>query len=462
MGTWFASVSAIILGYTEGMEEPVVEPVDIVQTCTDVLRTNDRGVYTAPADGLYPHQWLWDSCFTAIGLRHVDIERAKTEILSLLEAQWHNGMVPHMILRSPAYVRDANIWRSWLNPNSPDGMRTSGITQPPLLAEAIVQIGQKMKLPERRSWYKQTYPALLAYHRWLYAERDPHNEGLVLQIHPWEVGLDNTPPWISELHTKQKATWIGAIEWLHAGWFPSLFRRDTRFVPGSQRANIIDMLALFSSQRRLRRKNYDIKRILDHALFAIEDVTFNAIFARANQQLASIAKAIREDIPVDLAEHMSKTEQALEQLWDPYSSQYYSREFISHRLIKEPSIAALTPLYSGAISQERAKHLVEMLKDDGSFSTPFPVPSVPHNSAWFDADRYWQGPTWINTNWMIIDGLRRYGFDAEADILSKNTVTMVAHAGCYEYFNPLDGSGIGAPNFSWTAALTLDLIKQNH
>jgi hypothetical protein len=49
------------------MEEPVVEPVDIVQTCTDVLRTNDRGVYTAPADGLYPHQWLWDSCFTAIG-----------------------------------------------------------------------------------------------------------------------------------------------------------------------------------------------------------------------------------------------------------------------------------------------------------------------------------------------------------------------------------------------------------
>jgi hypothetical protein len=36
---------------------------------------------------------------------------------------------------------------------------------------------------------------------------------------------------------------------------------------------------------------------------------------------------------------------------------------------------------------------------------------------------------------------------------------MVGEAGFYEYFSPFDGSGKGAPNFSWTAALTIDLIN---
>lgn len=444
------------------MEEGVVAPIDISEACVAVLKLNDRGNYTAPAAGLYPHQWLWDSCFTAIGLRHIDIDRAKLEVTSMLDSQWHNGMVPHMILSSSAYTRDANIWRSWLNPNSSDGLRTSGITQPPLLAEAIVQIGQKMKVPERRSWYKQVYPSVLAYHQWLYADRDPHGEGLLIQIHPWEVGLDNTPPWMAELRNNHKPWWIDAIESLHLEWLPSLFRRDTRYVPSNQRATMTDMLGLYSSQRRLRRKNYDIGLLLNHAMLTIEDITFNSIFARANQHLTSIAKTIGRDLPDDFVDRAKMTEKALEQLWDPYSSQYYSREFTSHRLLKEPSIGALMPLYSGAITEERAKQLVKLLTDKHAFAAPHPVPSVPQNSTWFDPKRYWQGPAWVNTNWLLIDGLRRYGFDKLADQLSASTIAMVTNAGPYEYFNPLDGSGAGAENFSWTAALTLDLLNQKH
>lgn len=442
------------------MEEGVVAPVDIREQCIAILKANDRGSYTAPAPGLYPHQWLWDSCFTAIGVRHFDLDQAKLEILSLLDAQWHNGMIPHMVLSSSAHMRDANIWRSWLNPNSPDGLHTSGITQPPLLAEAIVQIGQKMKLPERRSWYKQVYTRLLAYHQWLYNERDPHQDGLVLQVHPWEVGLDNTPPWMSELRNNHKPWWLNTIEWLNLEWLPALFRRDTRYVPANQRATTTDTLALYSSQRRLRRKNYDIARLLSHALFTIEDVTFNSIFIRANRQLAAISKTIGEPLPAEFKRRAANTENALEQLWDPYSSQYYSREFTSHRLLKEPSIGALMPLYAGTISQERAEQLVKQLTDKHAFAAPHPVPSVPQNSTWFDPLRYWQGPSWVNTNWLLIDGLKRYGFDDLADQLRTSTIDMVTNAGCYEYFNPLDGVGAGAENFSWTAALTLDLLSQ--
>jgi hypothetical protein len=36
---------------------------------------------------------------------------------------------------------------------------------------------------------------------------------------------------------------------------------------------------------------------------------------------------------------------------------------------------------------------------------------------------------------------------------------MVAKSGFYEYFNPLNARPAGAADFSWTAALIIDLLK---
>lgn len=432
----------------------------LLEQAKAVLEMNDRGNYTQPAPGLYPHQWLWDSCFIAIGLRHLDIERAKNELLSLIRGQWHNGMLPNIIFRDdPNYRRDRNIWKSWLSPFAPNDVTTSGITQPPMLAEAVIQVGSKMAWPERRSWYRMVYPTLLAYHEWLYKERDPHGEGLVLQIHPWETGLDNTPPWMAELHEHLLPFWIRIIEKLRLGWVINLFRRDTKSIPMDQRFSAIEAVAMYDILRRLRRKAYNINKILDHSLFSIEDLNFNSIFIRSNKHLKEIAKSLREELPDDLLKRMVKTEKTFEELWDPYSSQYYSRDFITHRLLKVPSIATLLPLYAGTIDKERAKQLLRQLENEQAFGPAWPVPSVPVNSFWFHPKGYWQGPTWINTNWLIIKGLEQYGFKEHADALRESTIEMVKKSGMSEYFDPLTGEGVGAANFSWTAALTIDLLK---
>lgn len=431
---------------------------DALNAAKNVLKQNDRGLYTIPAEP-YPHQWLWDSCFIAIGLSHLDVERAKMEILSILRGQWSNGMVPHMIFsRGREYRRDQNIWRSWVSPFAPDKAKTSGITQPPMLAEAIVRVGKKLPVIERRRWYRQVWPNLLAYHEWLYRERDPHHEGLALQIHPWETGLDNSPPWMSELQNHLLPPWVQAIKMLHLDGVIGLFRRDTRRIPGSQRLSTIEALALFDAQRRLRRKAYNTADILDHSLFAIEDLAFNSIFVRANVRLLEIAKTIRADVPKDLLASMELTTTAFEQLWDPYTEMYYPRDFVTHRLLKEPSIASLLPLYAGCITKERAAILVKMIENEHLFGPAYPIPSVPLNSPWFDPGRYWQGPTWFNTNWLIIDGLRRYGYHHHAEALTESMLELIKEHGCYEYFNPLDGQPLGAANFAWTAALTVDLI----
>jgi hypothetical protein len=436
------------------------DTTETLKMAKEVLLMNDRGNYTQPAFNLYPHQWLWDSCFIAIGLRHMDVDRAKTELLSLLRGQWHNGMLPNIIFRDDLrYRTDRNLWRSWLNHDAPDGVTTTGITQPPILAEAVVQVGAKLAWPERRLWYEQMYQPILRYHQWLYNERDPHGEGLVLLVHPWETGLDNSPPWIAELHDHLMPLWIRAIENLHLSPVIGLFRRDTKSIPMDQRFSAIESLAMFDIQLRLRRKAYRTERILDHSMFTIEDLNFNSILIRANTHLREIAKSIREEIPKDLDKSMSKTEKALEDLWDPYNAQYFSRDFITHKLLKVPSIATLLPLYAGSISQERADHLVKMLENAHQFGPAFPVPSVPLDSPWFSSKRYWQGPSWVNTNWLIIDGLKRYGYKDHAEALRESTIEMVSTSGCYEYFDPINAEPAGAENFSWTAALTIDLIK---
>jgi hypothetical protein len=432
---------------------------DLVEQAKKVLEQNNRhDLYTVPAPELYPHQWLWDSCFIAIGLRHSDAGRAQQEILSILRGQWANGMLPNMVFsKSDKHRRDSNLWRSWQNPFAPDDVATSGITQPPVIAEAVVKVGEMMSTPERRTWYQTVYPALLKYHEWLYAERDPHKEGLVLLIHPWETGLDNTPPWMHELHTHSMPWWVGAVKTLHLEKVANAFRRDLKMIPAEQRLSTVDVLGLYSIQRRLRSKRYDIDKILKHALFSIEDASFNAMFIRANQHLKSIAKVIGKKLPEELIENFKKTEQAYENLWDPYQGQYYSRNFTTHKLIKVDSIATLMPLYAGHITKERAAQLVKILTDTKKFATAYPIPSVPIDSSWYKEFGYWQGPSWINTNWMIIDGLRRYGYTEIADAITEKSLAMVAEHGSYEYFSAKKGTPAGANNFSWTAALAIDL-----
>jgi hypothetical protein len=436
---------------------------EVLLGCKQVLEKNKNNGFTIPAEGLYPHQWLWDSCFIAIGLAEYDIERAKQEIRSLLRGQWSNGMLPHMIFGdTDNNKRDRNIWQSNRNPHAPDGLATSGFTQPPMLAEAVVRIGEKLKKIERREWYQDMYPALLAYHQWLYNERDPHNEGLIMLIHPWESGLDNSPPWIDQLHQHSRPWWVNVVEKLRLDSFFLLFRRDTKHVPPGQRLEAIDSLLYFVILQRLKRKDWDTERILSRSHFTLQDLTFNCIFIRANTHLKSIATYIGRPLPNELEEKIDSSEEALEKLWDGFYKQYYSRAFISHKLVKEPSIATLMPLYAGTITKERAEELVKILTSPNQFGSEFPIPSVPISSNWYKELGYWQGPMWINTNWLIADGLQRYGYTKEADAIIQQSIHAVTKHGPYEYFSAKSGDPAGAKNFSWSAALTIHMINNSN
>ncbi len=434
---------------------------DLRREAIRVLRGNEVDGYIAPARGLYTHQHLWDTCFTAIGQRHYDLAGAMAGVRRLLGAQWRNGMIPHIIFQPGwRYWWDRRNWRSWVSSSAPRGLATGGITQPPMIAEAVVRIGEYLPAGERLGWYRSVYQPLVAYHQWLYRERAAHGGGLVLQIHPWETGLDNTPPWLESLRADRPPWWLGIMVRAKLDGCAERLRLDTRYVPADQRCPAAEALRLYAELRHIRRHRYETAAILARPHLAVEDLTYNSILIRANTLLRQISSELGTGLPGQLASAMRQNEEALETLWDEAGGCYYSRDVRAGALIREPSIAALMPLYAGCTSQARARRLAGMLADPRLFGSRYPAPTVPLTSRWFSPLRYWQGPTWVNTNWLLIDGLRRHGFTAAAARLRRRTLDLAARSGFWEYYHPVTGQPAGARNFSWTAALTIDLLAQ--
>ena len=432
---------------------------NLARRAEEVLERNRRGDWTCPARGIYAHQWLWDSCFVAIGLARSNPRRAAGEVRALLRGQWTNGMLPHMIFAKG--IRDLGsrrIWKSSRNSQAPRGVATSCITQPPLPAIAAWQVAQALPTDDRNAFLTEAFPKIVAYHRWLYRERDLRNTGLVTLIHPWECGLDTTPPWMQALSRMPEPWWMRLVLRLRLARIVRFLRTDTRFAPAAERPSDDDGLRMVVLARRAGRHGFDLRRMPQRESVLIEDLAFNSLLAVANQSLLRIAADLDQTLDAELKDCFRRTDEALEQLWDEPSGQYYSRNGVTGELIKVPTVATFLPLWTGIPSRARARRLVALLQEPG-FWPRFPVPSVPTDAPQFDPDRYWKGPTWINMNWAIIQGLGVYAEVELVDDLRARTLELIDGSGFAEYFSALTGRGFGAHEFSWTAALALDLLE---
>ena len=105
------------------------------------------------------------------------------------------------------------------------------------------------------------------------------------------------------------------------------------------------------------------------------------------------------------------------------------------------------------------KRQIKNLKKHSS-KEKYLLSSVKPNHQKFEEKRYWRGPVWINCNWIIYQGLKNKNIKFAKQIKRK-TINLVKQKGFNEYFSCKTGKGFGATNFSWTAALFLDLILEN-
>ncbi|GAB5601656.1 trehalase family glycosidase [Thermus sp. FJN-A] len=411
----------------------------MLEAARTLLRQNDRGGYTIPAEGLYPFQWLWDSGFTALGWATFAPERAWLELKTLFLGQWENGFLPHIVFHreAPSYFPGPEVWGVDRRP------QTSGLTQPPFLAPVVLHLlAADPDRPRALEEARGLYPKLLAFHRFLHHHRDPQGTGLVAVLHPWETGMDNSPAW--DL----------ALAQVPQGPLPPFRRRDLEHVPPSERPRAEDYRRYLYLLLHYRKLGYDPEASYREAPFLVADVGFNALLLYGDEALMRLAQALGED-PQEPGAWLERGLKALESLWDEGAGLYRSWDLRRGEAIAQDTASGLLPLLL-PLPQARVVRLHQKMAHFTQGARHL-LPTVPPRDPAFEARRYWRGPVWAPVNYLLAQGFRRHGLEREAHLLESHLLELVEGQGFREYYDPLTGEGLGGRGFSWTAALYLAL-----
>jgi hypothetical protein len=274
---------------------------------------------------------------------------------------------------------------------------TSSI-QPPVLAWAWrIAVGDPAEVP-----------AIAKHHEWLERSRDLEGDGLIWIVQPDESGLD-------------ASTQFDAI------WGPR-----AHGLPG-----------FFFLVHRNRELGFDLRRVAEAGGPVCCEVMTNVLY-----NLSRLALGLP-----------SLTNTIVARLYDDQAGLF--RPVAKPEPRHKPAVtwAALTPLALPDLPEEIGRRLVEEhLLDPDQFWLPVPPPSVSVADPTFSRDdtpvpglrRYWRGPTWINSAWLVWLGLLRLGYAGQADELAERVAKAVETAGLREYYDPYTGEGMGATDFAWS------------
>ena len=408
-----------------------------------IIKMNDRGGYTVPTNQLYPYQWNWDSGFTALGIWHFNKWRAWLEIIVLLDAQWDDGMVPHIVFRQhdPDYFPGPDVWQSNTEPP------TSGHSQPPVLASVILRLVRMGTAYDCRK-ARVIFPKLMAYHRWFCNARDPQGTGVIGIIHPWESGRDNCPDWD-----------IGMNGITAPDNLMSYARRDISDVDSDQRPTQAQYDRFITILQFGREMKWDHQAIYARGPFLMADPGVQFILLRACRDLLELAYLLDMDEPIDeIRGWIDLLTLGCDRLWNDDIGGYCARDIRSGAFSDAITNASMLSFFAGVgLPDQRASMLAHCRRILDACRYGMPSWDPEHGD--FEPKRYWRGPVWAVMNHMIVTGLVDAGESELASRISSDTRNLVEAHGMAEYFDPLDGAGLGGMDFSWTAAIYLDLCR---
>ncbi|MCL2352317.1 MAG: glycoside hydrolase [Firmicutes bacterium] len=114
-----------------------------------------------------------------------------------------------------------------------------------------------------------------------------------------------------------------------------------------------------------------------------------------------------------------------EKLWDAKENCYFDR-YEDGSLSGIKTLGVYWALLAGAVPPERLPAFVAHLEDKKSYNRPHRVPSMPADSPFYSPEgNYWRGGVWVFTNYMLMRGLTRTGYDALAYDIAVNHLDNV-------------------------------------
>lgn len=287
-------------------------------------------------------------------------------------------------------------------------------TKPPLAAWAVMNVYENTG---DKAFVEEMFDKLYKYHQWWYTDRDHDKNGVceygstdgTLIAAAWESGMDNG------------------------------VRFDEAEMLKNEPENAWSMNQ--------------------------ENICLNSFLYAEKGYLAKMAQMLGKN---ELADKLTQEAKALKEhiqtkMFDPETGFFYDTRIGTGEFIKVMGAECWLPLWAGIATPEQARQVLDKMLDLTKFNSTVPLGTLEISHLRFRPTRgYWRGPVWIDQVYFGVMGLRKYGFDKEADMFVRkyiaNAQGLLTDGPIHENYNPLTGETLNCPNFGWSSAVTLRML----
>jgi hypothetical protein len=349
----------------------------------------------------------WDCFFGALLSSIEDKGQTLDGVRAILSAQTSTGVVPNIA--------------------SGEGI-TPDRAQPPVGAYVVWKLFRKFQDRDFLAW---AYPRLVKWHDWWLGNRGDGQ--------PWRDGnRDGLLEWGSDRGSSESIGGRGSI-------------RQAKWESGMDDSPMYD------------EATYDARTYTMN----LNDVGLNSLYALDAECLASLAATLGRDGDRQRFSSEYEKMKALirENLWNEHDGIYENR-YWDGRFSPGLSPTNFYPLFAGIATAEQARRMVrEHLLNPKEFWGTYVIPTIARNDSAFVDQFYWRGDIWGPTNYMVYEGLNRYGFDEEALAFAQKSYALfmddskgAGHSD--ENYHAWGGNGGGDTHYTWGALLCLVALEQ--
>lgn len=368
-----------------------VLPQDALQASVEGLLYLPKP-YVVPG-GRFNEMYGWDSFFIEMGL--------------LRDGQF--GLAKDM---ADNFLYEVREYGKVLNANRTYYLSRS---QPPFLTRMILAIYERT---HDAKWLAESVPALERYYR--YWTSEPHLTPETGLSRYYDLGEGPAPEVISSELDRRGRTDYDLIRKYFRSHRVTDYD-DTQYYDAAHDR----LTALFyKGDRSMRESGFDPSNRFGP--FSVDIIHYNPVCLNSllylmETQSAQILQILgRSKDAATWSERARQRASEINRLmWDAEHGLYFDYDFVHKRVREYPFLSTFYPLWAGIATPEQAAQVVRNLplfERAGGLQT-----STRHTGDQWDAPF-----GWAPLQWIAVQGLRRYGYQADADRISMRFLTMVA------------------------------------
>lgn len=371
--------------------------IDIRQLPEDVSEVSEHGLlylphpYVVPG-GRFNEMYGWDSYFTQVGLVRDD------------EVVLAKNMVDNFLYQIDHYGKILNANRTYYLSRS----------QPPFLTQMILNVYREQR---NLSWLRATVPAIEKYYSFWIDE--PHLTKQTGLSRYYDLGDGPAPEVLSGERDDKGQDHYDHVKEYYRTHNVKDYDLSQYYDKGKDR--LTDLF--YKGDRSMRESGFDPSNRFgpfNVDIIHYDPVCLNSLLYLMETDTAEIlrilGRARQARVWTNRAEDRRKSINRL--MWDEQDGLYYDYNFAGKEVRRYPFVTTFYPLWVGVADKSQAARIVANLH---LFERPGGLLTSTHVTG-----SQWDAPFgWAPTEMIAIQGLRRYGYNKEADRITANFLSLI-------------------------------------